>query len=149
MQSVDYHSAMVTCTGTETTQKQCLVKIARHWDSGIRRELRRFAQYLWPDTHLLGLVPLHGYRLRKRLESETLIWWVERDIPPYDRYRCEAYSVELNLAGPAQPQLVVRTGISAYPILPISMEGLKITLVQAGADTPLVIRREFEPALDP
>jgi hypothetical protein len=149
MQSVDYQSAMLPRTETELTQTHTLTKLASRWDRVINRELRRFAQYLWPNTHLLGLVPIHSYRLRTRFEVETISWWVERDIPPLDRYRCEAYRVELSLVGSDQPTLVVRSGLSAYPIVPISLEGLKIALIRAGADTPLLIRRQFGPALDP
>jgi hypothetical protein len=149
MQSVDCRTAMLTRKDNKLTRTHCLEKIARRWDGGIRRELRRMAQFLWPDARLLGLVPIHSYRLRKQLELEMIVWWVERDIPPFDRYRCEAYRVELSLADPEQPTLVVRSGISAYPVIPMSVEGLKTTLVRASADTPLVIRREFDPALVP
>ena len=149
MQSVDYRTAMLSIKDNESFRTHDLVRIASHWDNAITRELRRFAQYLWPNTRLLGLIPIHSYRLRKQLESETIVWWVERDIPPFDRYRCEAYRVELSLAGPDQPRLVVRSSISAYPVIPIGVESLKTALVRAGADTPLVIRRQFGPALDP
>jgi hypothetical protein len=133
----------------EPTSTLRLTKIAHRWDRAVRRELHRFAQVRWPDVWLAGLIPIHLYRLRTQLEPGTFVWWVERDIPPFDRYRCEAYRVELSLAGPDQPRLVVRTSISAYPVVPISVEGLKITLVRAGADTPLVIHRQFGPAQDP
>jgi hypothetical protein len=127
----------------------CLAETASRWDRTIYRELRHFAQYLWPNARLLGLIPIHSYRLRKQSEPEQIVWWVERDIPPFDRYLCEAYRVELSLAGPDQPRLVVRSGMSTYPVVPISIEALKAALVQAGADTPLIIHRQFGPALDP
>ncbi len=149
MQTVDFRSAMLPRTKTELTRTHTLTKLASCLDRVINRELRRFAQYLWPNTRLLGLFPIHSYRLRKRFELETIAWWVERDIPPLDRYRCEAYRVELSLVGSDQPALVVRSGLSAYPVVPISLEGLKTALVRAGADTPLLIRRQFGPALDP
>lgn len=148
MQSVNYRSAMLTRTETELTQTHTLIKLASRWDSVINRELRRFAQYVWPNTRLLGLVPIHSYRLRKQHELETIVWWIERDIPPFDRYRCEAYRVELSLPAPDQPQLVVRSGISAYPVAPISMDDLRAALARAAADTPLVIPRQFGSALD-
>ena len=132
----------------EKVSNNDLSKIARQWDHRIRRELYRFAQRQWPEVRLLGL-PIHRYRLRKQFEPGTFMWWVELDIPPFDRYRCEAYRVELSLAGPDQPRLVVRTGIYTYPVAPMSMRELKTVLVRAGADPPLVIRREFGPALDP
>lgn len=130
----------------ETTH---LGKAAHKWDLTVRRMLQRFARQQWPDEHILGLIPVRRYRLRKQFEPGNYMWWVERDIPPFDRYRCEAYRVELSLAGPDQPRLVVRTGISAYSVAPISIEGLNSALVRAGVDTPLVIRRQFGPALDP
>jgi hypothetical protein len=149
MQCIDYRTAMLTRKDKESTQIPHLAKIASRWDRAINRELRQFAQCQWPDIHLLGLVPIHSFRLRKQLESEMIVWWVERDIPPYDRYRCEAYRVELSLVEPGQPRLIVRSGKSENPVVPMTIEGLKIALVRAAADTPLVIRREFDPALVP
>lgn len=149
MQSLDIRTAMLSWKGNGSFRTHYLAKLASRWDSAITRELRRFAQYLWPGARLLGLVPIHSYRLRKQHELETIVWWVERDIPPYDRYRCEAYRVELSLERPGQPRLVVRSGFSAYPVVPISMEGIKSALVRAGLDSPLVIRRQFGSALDP
>ncbi len=149
MQSVDNRTVMLSRKNTESVRTHLLAKLVSRWGSVINRELSVFAQHLWPDTRLLELIPIHNFRLRKRLESDAIVWWVERDIPPFDRYLCEAYRVELSLAGTHQPQLIVRSGISAYPIVPISIEALKAALVQAGGDTPLVIRRQFGAALDP
>ncbi len=149
MQNVDVNAAMSTHEDTVSTRTRRLAEIAHRWDGGIRRELRRFAQHLWPDAHLLGFVPLHSFRLRKQLDTETMVWWVERDIPPYDRYHCEAYRVELSLAGPDQPRLVVRSGIAAHPVFPMTIESLNTALAQAGTDKPMLIRREFGTALDP
>jgi len=149
MQNLDFNTAISTHEDTLSIQTHPLAKIADRWDGGIRHELRRFAQSLWPDSRLLGVVSIHSFRLRKRLEPGAIIWWVEHDIPPHDHYRCEAYRVELSLAGPGQPRLAVRSGNAAYPVIPISIEGLKIALDQAGVDTPMLIRRQFGPALDP
>jgi hypothetical protein len=136
MESINFLTPLSTPEGIEPTRIDYLEKIARGWDGSIRHELRQFAQYLWPDARVLGLVPIHSYRFRKQLESGTIVWWVERDIPPFDRYRCEAYRVELSIAGQDQVRLLVRSGISAYPVVPASMEGLKIALVRAGATHP-------------
>jgi hypothetical protein len=141
--------SMLNRSNHESIGTYFLSKIVFRWDGVIRRKLRRLAQYLWPDARLLGLIPMHNFRLRKRLESGMIVWWVEHDIPPSDHYRCEAYRVELSLAGPDQPQLVVRSGISAYPVIPMSMENLKMALIRAGADKPSIIRRQFGLALDP
>jgi hypothetical protein len=140
---------MSTREKKEPLRAHSFSNVASRWDSAIQRELRQFAQYLWSDARLLGLVPIHSYRLRKWLESGIMVWWVERDIPPFDQYQCESYRVELSLSRPDQPQLVVRTGISAYPVVPMSIEGLKVALERAGADTPIIIHRQFGPALDP
>lgn len=149
MQIVDSRNVRYPLDNDETAQTYCLAKIARRWDGPVRRELRQLAQFLWPDAFWLGLVPIHRYRLRRQFESEIRIWWIERDIPPSDRYQCEAYRVELSLAKPDQPALVVRSGISAYPVVPMNMEGLKTALLRAGADLPLVIPRQFGSALEP
>jgi hypothetical protein len=148
MQIFDYRTSMLTHKDNESVQTSYLARIASRWDSTINRELQRFAQFLWPDARLLGLIPIHSYRLRKRLDSEMIVWWVERDIPPFDRYRCEAYRVELSLAESGQPMLVVRSGNSSYPVAPMSVDDLKMALTRAGADKSLVIQCEFEPALD-
>lgn len=149
MRSVDYEAAMLARKKIETTRKHQLTRFARRWDKSIRRQLRQFAQKLWPDIHVLGLVSLHDFRLRRQTGRRAVIWWVERDIPPSDRYRCEAYRVVLSLTPSCRPQLTVRTGVSDYPVIPLNIETLKVTLDRAAADIPLVIHRQFGPALDP
>lgn len=149
MQSVGYRTTIMTPMKNVSYQRRQLVKIAQRWDRRIRRELLLFAKKRWPDTHLLGLIPLRSFRLRRQLNTETITWWIERDIPPFDCYRCEAFRVELSLRGSTQPRLVVRSGISAYPVIPMSIDELKISLIRASVDTPLLIRRQFGSALDP
>ncbi len=149
MQKTIQPTAKLSRSVPETSPTHDLAKIAHRWNHGIRHALRQFAQYRWPDARLLGLVPIHSYHLREQIESETLVWWIEHDIPPYDLYRSEAYGVELSLEGADQPRLVVRSGASAYPVDPMSQEGLRIALVRASADRPLVVHRHFGPALDP
>ena len=150
MESIDYRTG-ISPGGEEngSTQIRHLARFASHWDKFIRRELHRFAQYRWPDTRLLGLIPIHHYRLRKQLESRTMVWWVERDIHPNDRHLCAAYRVELSFADLDQPLMILRSGSSVHPIVPMNMEGLQTVLAQAQNEKPLVIRRRFEPAIDP
>lgn len=149
MQNVEKKTPKLIQTSTSSNQRHRLANFARHLDRGIRREMHGFGENIWPDTYILGLIPVHGFRLRKRCSSEKITWWIEHDIPPYDRYRCEAYQVELRLIKPDQPRLVVRSGISTYPVITMSVEEFKKTLVRAGADKPMFIHRQFGPALDP
>lgn len=130
----------------ETTH---LGKAAHKWDHTIRRMLRRFARQQWPDEHILGLIPVRRYRLRKQFEPGNYMWWVERDIPPYDRFQCAAYRVEMILNGPDQPHLILRSGEAVYPVTQMSAEGLLDALKKMSTDTPLIIQRQFGPALDP
>jgi hypothetical protein len=78
-----------------------------------------------------------------------MMWWVERDIQPFDRYRCDAYRVELSLTEANQARLVVRSGTSEYSLEEMSAEGLAEALKQAGKDSPMLVSRDFGPALDP
>lgn len=149
MESIDYRAGMSPGEDNGSIQNHHLAKIASHWDKSIRRELHHSAQNRWPDTRWLGLLPIHHYRLRKHLESRTIVWWVERDIPPYDRHLCAAFRVELSLSDSDQPQLIVHSGSAIHPIVPMNNKGLQTALTQALADKPLVIRRQFEPANDP
>jgi hypothetical protein len=74
---------------------------------------------------------------------------VEHDIPPYDRYRCAAYRVELSLTDDDRPALSVESGAGMYPVTPLSREALEAALARAGQDPPLVVPREMGEALDP
>jgi hypothetical protein len=126
-----------------------LGKAAHKWDPTIRRMLHRFARRQWPDEHLLGLIPVHRYRLRKQVEPGIYRWWVEHDIPPYDRFQCAAYQVEMILNGPDQPQLILHSGEAVYPVAPLTAEKLADAFARMRADAPLIIHRQFGPALDP
>lgn len=68
--------------GGETERGRRLVELAYQWDATIRQALRALAQTLWPDGHLLRLIPVHHYRLRYRADPDVHVWWVEHDIPP-------------------------------------------------------------------
>ena len=122
---------------------------ARGWDKMVRRELSSFARALWPEGHELRWPGSHSYRLRKQSEPNRFIWWVERDIPPQDRYRCAAYRVELSGNGQGHNTLIVQSGEGEYPVVPADESGLEVALIQASQDDPLIIPRRMGAALDP
>ena len=119
------------------------------WDSLIQAELHHLAEILWPDGHLWGIIPVRQHRVRHKAGGGSYLWWVEHDIPPYDRYRCAAYRVELSLTDQDRPALNVESGAGVYPVTPPSREALEAALARAGQDAPLVILREMGEALDP
>lgn len=130
-------------------QVQYLAEVAQQWDSAIREGLQHLAQTLWPDEHLLELIPIHRYRLRHQITSTGYLWWVEHDIPPQDRYSCVAYRVQLALNGEGQPTLTVQSEAAAYDVAPLTVETLGAALARAGEDPPLVVPREMGQATDP
>jgi hypothetical protein len=130
----------------EEEQTRRLAELNREWDRTIRGGLQHLAQALWPDGHVLGLIPAHHYRLRHQVEPGIGVWWVERDIPPDDEHRCAAYRVLLTLDAQKDPVLTVQSGASQYPVAPLTETALEETLAQAGQDPALVILRQFEEA---
>ena len=78
-----------------------------------------------------------------------MIWWVERDIPPYDRYRCEVYSVELAIGERGQVRLSVMSGEEEYPVEPTDERTLVSALILASKDDPMIVPRQMGAALDP
>jgi hypothetical protein len=117
----------------------------RGWDHLIRTALHRTGQYLWPDRRRWGLWSQHDYRLRHRDD----IWWIEHDLPPYDRYQCAAYQVHLIRGQGHDPHLTVHTDTAIYLVSPATWATLTTTLTRACADPPLVILRRMGSALDP
>lgn len=148
MQRVEQRAAPITNQSTGSAYRHQLIKISHQWDSRIRHQLQRFAQDHWHGVHLMGLIPVHSFRTRRQLVGGKIIWWVEHDIPPYDRYRCEAFQVELSLTRADQPRLLVRTGSAAYQVAPLNLEGLRAALQRAGKDKPLITHRQFGLARD-
>lgn len=117
-------------------------KLVATWDKAIRQALNQFARALWPPRYALGLIPVPSYRLRsQRATSTTHVWWVERDIPPFDRYRCAAYRVQLSLGELGETIITVQSGDTNYTISPLMMESLEAALAQASHDVPLIIPR--------
>lgn len=128
---------------------QHLFELAHRWDKAIRTGLQQLAQTLWPDAHLLGMIPRHRYRLRHRMTSESYVWWVEHDIPPYDRYWCAAYCVQLTLDDQGLPVLRVQSGAGDEVVTPLTPETLAVALARGGEHLPLLIPRQMGRALDP
>jgi hypothetical protein len=96
----------------------------------------------------LGVIPVRQHRVRHKAVGGGYLWWVEHDMPPYDRYRCAAYQVELRLTDHKRPALDVVSGAGVYPVTPLSPEALEAALARAGQDPPLVILREMGEALE-
>lgn len=126
-----------------------LIKTARQWDAIIHDELRQAADDLWPAEYFLGLLPVRRYRLRRQATYDAVTWWVEYDLPPYDRYQCAAYQVHLTLDEGKKPYLTVQSGQAVYPVNPLTTQMLNTTLNRAISDPPLIISRRMGLALDP
>jgi hypothetical protein len=125
-----------------------LAELGHQWDHTIRHELKHLAHALWSNGHTLDLLPFHQVRLRHHFGEEAWTWWIERDIPPYDRYHCEAYRVMLALDGRNEPTLSVQSGAAAHQVAPLTAAVLKSTLAQTGEDRPLLIPRAMGKAMD-
>ena len=130
-------------------QAHRLERVAHQWNHDIQNGLKRLAQSLWPNGRVLGVIPAPRYRLRRRVTPGAYAWWIEHDIPPYDRYRCAAYRVLLSLNNAGKPSLIVESGAATHPVKPLTPDRLKAVLAQAGDDLPLLIPREMGRADDP
>lgn len=135
--------------GKKQPRTHHLMELARQWNKPVRQELTQLARTLWPNGHILGLIPVRPYRLRQRPSPQGYVWWIEHDIPPYDRYWCAAYRVELNLEGAGTPNLTVQSGTATHPVRPLTKENLSSVLAQTGDDLPLLIPRHMGRADDP
>lgn len=149
MQEIHFQDVLVHDRKAGLANRRQLEKTAHQWNKFILHELRQFAARKWSDLHVLKVIPVHAFRLRKNHLPESISWWVEHDIPPFDRYHCEAYLIELTLKDSGQPQLLIRTGSSTYPVIPMNREGFRQTLLKASADQPMIIFRDFGPAIYP
>ena len=128
-------------------RQRSLTEFGHEWDHTIRNELQRLARVLWPNDHARSLLPVHRVRLRHRVEGEAWVWWVERDIPPYDLYRCQAYRVMLTLDARGEPVLTVQSGAGYSPVAPLTLAALEAALSHAGQRPPLVIPRAMGEAI--
>jgi hypothetical protein len=129
--------------------KNYLQMLGERCDQSVRKELASFAQNKWQNQRLLGILPLRSYRLRKRIEPDAIVWWVEHDVPVYDHYHCEAYQVRLFLTGAGKPKIEVRSKTNRYGVNLIKNDSLKEALKKAGEDAPMSILRSMGEALDP
>jgi hypothetical protein len=149
MTGTDSFEALGQQRKLQEQQIQHLHRIAHEWEPAVRNGLKHLAQTIWPNGHLLGVIPVSRYRLRWRNTSNIYIWWIEHDIPPYDRYWCAAYRVQLSLNGSGKPSLTLESGSTIRPVKPLTVEKLETVLAQAAEDLPLLIPRQMGQASDP
>jgi hypothetical protein len=125
----------------EADHERRLAELAQQWDRIIRQELSGLAELLWSDEFLLGVIPIHHYRVRYQSSPQLHVWWVEHDIPPANQYRYAAYRVLLTMDSEANPRLTVQSGEGVYSVTPLKLTALKEALAEAGGDDPLIIPR--------
>jgi hypothetical protein len=119
-----------------------LTGLIQTWDGPIQKALTRLAQVLWPVEYMWGIIPIRAYRLRcQQSDPVTYVWWIEHDIPPYDKYECAAYRVQLTLNDQLQPVLRVESGGATYQVESPTVEELETTVAKGGQDIPLIIPR--------
>lgn len=128
--------------------EQALDQQAEVWGKLIRSLLVQVAEKRWPRRLVFGLVPRKAYRLRQRRVARTIMWWIEYDFPPYNRYRCAAYLAVMRVNSQRQPFVILRSGKSARVIHRLSENVLKETLILIGQEPPMVITRDMGPAWD-
>ncbi len=129
-------------------KRRTLAGFANRQEHNIHASLGRLAQTLWPDRQLLGLIPVHDYRIRHQVDHQGYVWWVEHDIPPYDRYQCAAYRVILTLNDHQEPIWFVQSGSRSYMISDPVSGSIERVLACAGQDPPMIIPRRMGPAMD-
>ena len=128
--------------------EQALDHQAEAWSKLIRSSLVQVAENRWPHRLLFGLVPRKAYRLRQRRAPRTVLWWIEYDLPPYNRYRCAAYLAVMRVNSQRQPFVILRSGKSTRVIHRLSENVLKEALILIGQEPPMVISRDMGPAWD-
>ncbi len=133
---------------TGVSQTDRLGKIARQWGPAIRRSLKKLGRAKWSQSGWPHWLPGRSFRVRREMWPNHYVWWIERDIPPLDLYRCAAYQVVLTLGENGQPDLAVRTGRADYPVPDPGLASLERVLQQAGRDPALVIPRKMGVAYD-
>jgi hypothetical protein len=133
---------------TQPARERHLAHTARQFDRMIRRELQRLGVALWGVDHVLGVIPIHRYRVRFEPGVRICTWRVERDIPPYDCCCCAAYQVQLRLDDCDAPVITVRSQAATYRVAPPTSETLQAALVEAAQEAPLIILRDMGEASD-
>jgi hypothetical protein len=130
-------------------KRNYLQMLGERCDQPVRNELANFARNKWQNKHFLGLLPIRSYRMRKRIEPDAIVWWVEHDVPLYDQYHCEAYQVRLFLTGVGEPRIEVRSQTNRYEVELLVIDSLKEALKKAGQDAPMSVLRSMGEAVDP
>lgn len=125
-----------------------LMELVHQWGRPIQRTLKRLAKAQWLGRRLLGFIPTRDYRIRQQKETRDYAWWVEHDIPPYDRYRCAAYLVKLSLNEKGRPLISVQSGAKTYFGQELKEETIQKLVAMAGKDPPLIIPRRMGSAMD-
>ena len=128
-------------------QKQFL-QLAHSLEKPIQQELRAFARAIWFAERGPGFLLDREYRLRKEIHPGQVSWWIEQDIPPFDRYRCAAYRVELRPTAACEGKLSFQTGLRRYDIDLNNLSALHDTLLRASHDPSLIISRRMGAAFD-
>jgi len=125
------------------------VQLAHSLEKPIRHELSVFAKLVGFEEDHAGAFPSKRYRLRKETHPGRVTWWIEKDIAPYDRYRCAAYQVDLCLAATGGEKLYFRSGSQKYVIDVSNLPAIHNVFLEAGNDPALIIPRRMGAALDP
>ena len=133
---------------TQPARERRLVQAARQFDRMIRRELQRLGAALWGVDRVLGIIPIHRYRVRFEPGAPICTWRVEHDLPPYDVHRCAAYQVHLRLDDRDAPVITVHSQAAAHRVAPPAAETLQAALVEAAQEAPLIILRDMGEASD-
>lgn len=134
-------------TGTDNSTNR-LQKNNRQWGSSIRRSLKRFGQAQWSQPGWGRWLSVRQFRIREEKQGDRYVWWIERDIPPADLYRCAAYQVVLTRDEQGEMNLTVRTGRKDYPVPKPEITSLEWVLNDAAGDPALVIPRKMGVAYD-
>jgi hypothetical protein len=133
---------------TQPERERRLIQAARQFDRMIRRELHRLGVALWGVDHVLGIIPIHRYRVRFEPGAPICMWRMEHDLPPYDRHRCAAYQVQLRLDDRDAPVITVRSQAASHHIAPPIAGALQAALVEAAQEAPLIVLRDMGEASD-
>ena len=128
--------------------EQALDRQSEVWSKLIRSSLVRVAENRWPHRMLFGLVPRKAYRLRQKRSPRTMMWWIEYELPPYNRHRCAAYLAVMQVNNQRQPFVILRSGKSTRVIHRLSETVLQEAVILIGQEPPMVIARDMGPAWD-
>ena len=133
---------------TQHERARGLAQAARQFDRMIRRELQRLGTALWGADYVLGVIPIRRYRVRFQPGAESCTWRVEHDLPPYEWYRCATYQVQLALDDCDAPVITVHSRTATHGVTPLASESLRVALVEAAQEAPLIISRDMGEASD-